>query len=228
MNRKIAACFLAGILSITAVPVPAAAQEAVSGKNVSEEPLDAIRAQEIAMEKQEELEEEENMPAEEPDPLVLDEDGKVVPASVASWTEETQEPENAETAEESLTDDFSDGNPDGNAEEISDAPTDGDKPETEEESLETEEKSAGTLSENDEDTELVPEQNTMEDTQDEIQLEDGAEEISEDKGTTDELSDNAEEEIFTSEEADRFSDGSASEGELGTYQTVTSDGNIGN
>lgn len=32
MNRKIAACFLAGILSITAVPVPAAAQEAVSGK----------------------------------------------------------------------------------------------------------------------------------------------------------------------------------------------------
>ena len=99
MNRKIAACFLAGILSITAVPVPAAAQEAVSGKNVSEEPLDAIRAQEIAMEKQEELEEEENMPAEEPDPLVLDEDGKVVPASAASWTEETQEPENAKTAE---------------------------------------------------------------------------------------------------------------------------------
>ncbi len=46
------------------------------------------------MEKQEELEEEENMPAEEPDPLVLDEDGKVVPASAASWTEETQEPEN--------------------------------------------------------------------------------------------------------------------------------------
>ena len=89
MNRKIAACFLAGILSITAVPVPAAAQEAVSGKNVSEEPMDAIRAQEIAMEKQEELEKEENMPAEEPDPLVLDEDGKVVPASAASWTEET-------------------------------------------------------------------------------------------------------------------------------------------
>lgn len=220
MNRKIAACFLAGILSITAVPVPAAAQEAVSGKNVSEEPMDAIRAQEIAMEKQEELEEEENMPAEEPDPLVLDEDGKVVPASAASWTEETQEPENAETAEESLPDDFSDGNPDGNAEEISDVPTDGDKPETEE-SLETEEESTGTLSENDEDAELVPEQNTMEDTQDEIQLEDGAEEITEDKGTTDELSDNAEEETFTSEEADRFSDGSAPEGELGTYQTVT-------
>ena len=87
MNRKIAACFLAGILSITAVPVPAAAQEAVSGKNVSEEPLDAIRAQEIAMEKQEELEEEENMPAEEPDPLVLDEDGKVV-----SIEEKPQEP----------------------------------------------------------------------------------------------------------------------------------------
>ena len=113
MNRKIAACFLAGILSITAVPVPAAAQEAVSGKNVSEEPLDAIRAQEIAMEKQEELEEEENMPAEEPDPLVLDEDGKVVPASAASWTEETQEPENAKTADAALPDDFSDGNPDG-------------------------------------------------------------------------------------------------------------------
>ena len=221
MNRKIAACFLAGILSITAVPVPAAAQEAVSGKNVSEEPMDAIRAQEIAMEKQEELEKEENMPAEEPDPLVLDEDGKVVPASAASWTEETQEPENAETAEESLSDDFSDGNPDGNAEKISDDPTDGDKPETEEESLETEEEGTGTLSENDEGTELVPEQNAMEDTQDEIQLENGAEEITEDKGTTDELSDNAEEETFTSEEADRFSDGSAPEGELGTYQTVT-------
>ena len=221
MNRKIAACFLAGILSITAVPVPAAAQEAVSGKNVSEEPLDAIRAQEIAMEKQEELEEEENMPAEEPDPLVLDEDGKVVPASAASWTEETQEPENAKTADAALPDDFSDGNPDGNTEEISDAPTDGDKPETEEESLETEEEGTGTLSENDEGTELVPEQNAMEDTQDEIQLEDGAENVTEGENTTGELSDNAEEETFTSEEADRFSDGSASEGELGTYQTVT-------
>ena len=107
------------------------------------------------------------MPAEEPDPLVLDEDGKVVPASVASWTEETQEPENAETAEESLTDDFSDGNPDGNAEEISDAPTDGDKPETAmRNTLEEQirEKCRYDLSENDEDTELVPEQNTMEDT----------------------------------------------------------------
>ena len=40
MNRKIAACFLAGILSITAVPVPAAAQQTVSGKNLSEEPMD--------------------------------------------------------------------------------------------------------------------------------------------------------------------------------------------
>ena len=61
----------------------------------------------------------------------------------------------------------------------------------------------------------------MEDTQDEIQLEDGAENVTEGENTTGELSDNAEEETFASEEADRFSDGSASEGELGTYQIVT-------
>ena len=38
------------------------------------------------MQQQEELEEEENMPEQDLDPLVLDNDGSVVPASQASWT----------------------------------------------------------------------------------------------------------------------------------------------
>lgn len=49
-------------------------------------PLDELRAQEAAMQQQEELEEEENMPEQDLDPLVLDNDGSVVPASQASWT----------------------------------------------------------------------------------------------------------------------------------------------
>ena len=63
------------------------------GKNVKnitvnvKNPLDELRAQEAAMQQQEELEEEENMPEQDLDPLVLDNDGSVVPASQASWTE---------------------------------------------------------------------------------------------------------------------------------------------
>ena len=57
------------------------------------------------MDAQEQLEEEEEMPAQDPDPLVLD-NGNVVPASQASWVKE----EGDETAAVfDARNDFSDG-----------------------------------------------------------------------------------------------------------------------
>ena len=92
MKRKIAACFLAGVLGMTGIPVPAAATQTVSSKNTvssvkAADPLTAIQEQASAMDAQEQLEEEEEMPAQDPDPLVLD-NGNVVPASQASWVKE--------------------------------------------------------------------------------------------------------------------------------------------
>ena len=92
MKRKIMACILAAALGITGVSFPTAAKTVSGGKNVKnitvnvKNPLDELRAQEAAMQQQEELEEEENMPEQDLDPLVLDNDGSVVPASQASWT----------------------------------------------------------------------------------------------------------------------------------------------
>lgn len=92
MKRKIMACILAAALGITGVSFPTAARTVSVGKNVKnitvnvKNPLDELRAQEAAMQQQEELEEEENMPEQDLDPLVLDNDGSVVPASQASWT----------------------------------------------------------------------------------------------------------------------------------------------
>ena len=68
MKRKIMACILAAALGITGVSFPTAAKTVSVGKNVKnitvnvKNPLDELRAQEAAMQQQEELEEEENMP----------------------------------------------------------------------------------------------------------------------------------------------------------------------
>lgn len=81
MKRKIMACILAAALGITGVSFPAAAKTVSVGKNVKnitvnvKNPMDELRAQEAAMQQQEELEEEENMPEQDLDPLVLDNDG---------------------------------------------------------------------------------------------------------------------------------------------------------
>lgn len=116
MKKKMLAGVLAVLLGLAEASFPVAAQSTVSGENISsaeiqeeysaenpvnaemqtEDPKEAILAQDAAMEQQEDLEDEENMPAREPDPLVLDDDGSVVPASAAAWTDEDAEPE-AET-----------------------------------------------------------------------------------------------------------------------------------
>ena len=98
MKKKIAACILAVTVGIAGIPVPASAQQIFSESGTKStdavrSPLEEIHVQDYAMEQQEEIEEEENMTAEEPDPLVLDDDGSVVPASVAAWTDEDAEPE---------------------------------------------------------------------------------------------------------------------------------------
>lgn len=104
MKKKMLAGVLAVLLGLAEASFPAAAQSTVSEENISsaeireaysaekpvnaemqtEDPKKAILAQDAAMEQQEDLEDEENMPAREPDPLVLDDDGSVVPASGCS------------------------------------------------------------------------------------------------------------------------------------------------
>ena len=129
MKRKIMACILAAALGITGVSFPTAAKTVSVGKNVKnitvnvKNPLDELRAQEAAMQQQEELEEEENMPEQDLDPLVLDNDGSVVPASQASWTkiesgaveavDVSEAPGDEEISENSTEDAFSDGSTDG-------------------------------------------------------------------------------------------------------------------
>ena len=129
MKRKIMACILAAALGITGVSFPTAAKTVSVGKNVKnitvnvKNPLDELRAQEAAMQQQEELEEEENMPEQDLDPLVLDNDGSVVPASQASWTkiesgaveavDVSETPGDEEVSENSTEDTFSDGSTDG-------------------------------------------------------------------------------------------------------------------
>ena len=91
MKRKIMACILAAALGITGVFFRRQPRFSVCRKKCKKNitvnvknPLDELRAQEAAMQQQEELEEEENMPEQDLDPLVLDNDGSVVPASQAS------------------------------------------------------------------------------------------------------------------------------------------------
>ena len=128
MKKKMIAGILAVMLGIAEVTFPAAAQATASEKYVSsaemraaysgknsanmeaqiEDPKKAILAQDVAMEQQEDLEDEENMPAQEPDPLVLDDDGSVVPASTAAWTDEDAESEEkVELGEEAGSDEES-------------------------------------------------------------------------------------------------------------------------
>ena len=153
--KKILTGVLAVLLGLTEISFPSTVQSAASEKNIgsveieiqeafsaetpvnaemqTEDPKKAILAQDAAMEQQEDLEEEENMPAWEPDPLVLDDDGSVVPASAAAWTDEDAEAEaETEPAEKSGIQDpgenavqepeeeiFSDGNTDRTVEEDS-------------------------------------------------------------------------------------------------------------
>ena len=113
MKRKITAYILAAALGITGIPLPVAAQTVPSGKNTAAaDPLNEIRSQELAMEQQEDLEQEEDMPAEDPDPLVLDNDGSVVPASQAAWVTGEADAEETPGAEEDI---FSDGDFIGNS-----------------------------------------------------------------------------------------------------------------
>ena len=99
MKRKIAACFLAGVLGMTGIPVPAAATQTVSSKNTvssvkAADPLTAIQEQASAMDAQEQLEEEEEMPAQDPDPLVLDNGIRLMDSSlILNYFEAQADPE---------------------------------------------------------------------------------------------------------------------------------------
>lgn len=104
MKKKIAACILAVTVGIAGIPVPASAQQIFSESGTKStdavrSPLEEIHVQDYAMEQQEEIEEEENMPAEEPDPLVLDDDGSVVPASAAAWVEDEVSADDSDSEE---------------------------------------------------------------------------------------------------------------------------------
>lgn len=246
MKRKIAACFLAGVLGMTGIPVPAAATQTVSSKNTvssvkAADPLTAIQEQASAMDAQEQLEEEEEMPAQDPDPLVLD-NGNVVPASQASWVKE----EGDETAAVfDARNDFSDGA--SEEEEVVEEPvlsaapeseaaeTDMEaagaesavsvtpEPETEEkvETADTEENSASEMTDTEADGETADESagaaevfsDETEETSVELQMEAGEEtEVS--AGASSEET----EDFYDQED---FSAGEASQGDLGTYQEET-------
>ena len=92
MKRKIMACIPVTLRWESQGVFSDGSQDSVCRKkckNITvnvKNPLDELLAQEAAMQQQEELEEEENMPEQDLDPLVLDNDGSVVPASQASWT----------------------------------------------------------------------------------------------------------------------------------------------
>ena len=109
MKRKIAACFLAGVLGMTGIPVPAAATQTVSSKNTvssvkAADPLTAIQEQASAWMPRSSWKKRKRC-CQDPDPLVLD-NGNVVPASQASWVKE----EGDETAAVfDARNDFSDG-----------------------------------------------------------------------------------------------------------------------
>ena len=120
MNKKIAAGLLAAILGVTGISMPAAVEGASANSTYSLiDPLDAIRIQNASEKQQENIEEEENMPAEEPDPLVFDNSGAVVPASAATWAEnsENQEETGVQSVGEAVTQDEEDVFSDGNANE---------------------------------------------------------------------------------------------------------------
>lgn len=261
-KKKIAAGILTVILGITGIPFPVAAQTVSSAGNIrgtaaqSSDPLKAIKTQDAVMAQQEEQEEEENMPAQEPDPLVLDSDGSAVPASTASWTEEPGEEKPAQNSgendlQESDEDIFSDGNTDGTVSdavsseedvmtaeaspseetlqddsglqeevngEISDGNSDGIQESGNSDPRELQQGEAGSGAESD--TAGNPEDGAEEQTG-------SSEELMQEPEQKMEPSAQAAEplqEESASEETEDFSDGNASEAELGTvYQVATLD-----
>ena len=237
MKRKIMACILAAALGITGVSFPTAAKTVSVGKNVKnitvnvKNPLDELRAQEAAMQQQEELEEEENMPEQDLDPLVLDNDGSVVPASQASWTkiesgaveavDVSEAPGDEEISENSTEDTFSDGSTDGDFDTNKNI-SDNAATEAGSEDIQTADGSiSGELpADFSEGTENGD--NGSEELQ--LQQENGnVENVAEpDNNKADEGAGQAQAD-FTDDAnaAGDFSAGDASDGELGTYQTVT-------
>lgn len=216
MRQKMMACILAVTLGGgTGVLFPADVKLVYAGKSAEstvvnvKDPLDELLSQEFTMEQQAELEEEENMPDQDPDPLVLDENGNVVPASQVSWLE------NGSDTEE-VSDTFSDG--DFNAGKSN---TDG---------QETRADDGGDIQVTDDsiDEELQEdfseETENGEDDSDELQLqqEENAKDTKPDKRKTGETADPVQDDFTdAANDAEDFSTGDASEGELGTYQTVT-------
>lgn len=237
MKRKIMACILAAALGITGVSFPTAAKTVSVGKNVKnitvnvKNPLDELRAQEAAMQQQEELEEEENMPEQDLDPLVLDNDGSVVPASQASWTkiesgaveavDVSETPGDEEISKNSTEDTFSDGSTDGDFDTNKNI-SDNAATEAGSEDIQTADGSiSGELpADFSEGTENGD--NGSEELQ--LQQENGnVENVAEpDNNKADEGAGQAPAD-FTDDAnaAGDFSAGDASDGELGTYQTVT-------
>ena len=112
MKKKMLAGVLAAVVGLTGIPVPTAAQQTSQKKHTNAvsmiSPMEANRPQNAIMNQQEKLEEEENVPAEEPDPLVIDDNGSVVPASTAALTKENSDSEEDVTSGEA-EDVFSDG-----------------------------------------------------------------------------------------------------------------------
>lgn len=241
MNKKIAAGLLAAILGVTGISMPAAVEGASANSTYSLiDPLDAIRIQNASEKQQENIEEEENMPAEEPDPLVFDNSGAVVPASAATWTEnsENQEETGVQSVGEAVTQDEEDVFSDGNANEAVDGLdsswTETSNKDGEPEEVEFEdEASAGNVSgteenpdnendlltsQSDEVEELQPEENKNA-SADENAVQELTQEPEQESGTS--VQQELPREDFSAGETENFSDGSAAEGKQGKYQTVT-------
>lgn len=223
MKKKMLAGVLAAVVGLTGIPVPTAAQQTSQKKHTNAvsmiSPMEAIRAQNAIMNQQEKLEEEENVPAEEPDPLVIDDNRSVVPASTAAWTKENSDSEEDVTSEEA-EDVFSDGSTevsaastvlsDDNGEEDSGVDSIGDQEEelTDDVSEITETPDQG--------SETEAEQENVEEIQQEP---DG--ESADSKQGKETVNNQFIQEDFTAGETEDFSDGSASEGKQGVYRTET-------
>ena len=223
MKKKMLAGVLAAVVGLTGIPVPAAAQQTSQKKHTSTvsmiSPMEAIQAQNAIMQQQEKLEEEENMPAEEPDPLVIDDNGSVVPASAAAWTKENSDSEEDVTSGEP-EDVFSDGST-----EVSAASTVSSDDSSEEDSGvdsigEQEEELTDDVSEITETPDQGSETEAEQENVEEIQQEPDGESTDSKQGK-ETVNDQFAQEDFTAGETEDFSDGSASEGKQGAYRTVT-------
>ena len=214
---------LAAVVGLTGISVPTAAQQTSQKKHTNAvsmiSPMEAIRAQNAIMNQQEKLEEEENVPAEEPDPLVIDDNGSVVPASTAAWTKENSDSEEDVTSGEA-EDVFSDGSTevsaastvlsDDNGEEDSGVDSIGDQ----------EEELTDDVSEITETPDQGSETEAEQENAEEIQQEPDGESADSKQGK-ETVNNQFIQEDFTAGETEDFSDGSASEGKQGVYRTVT-------